>query len=607
MGWLKVRMIGAKFPSMASPAFSLAVVILVHVLVPCSAQCDRDLKECPSTSALVERDPALDCAFPPCPQADPYLLYAWRNGYHPENTYTSGLSSTLCGDSLHGNPATGSSAKPECWEHNWEGWAARADLWAATTRPDRTVGLLLVGSVRSRLEDLEEAGWPRNTAGRCDDELFWLLRTNHCHGTRVYGLFADSDADFSERDRIPLVGWYNGNCSDGVASNTFDGVAVNNEHFSSVRCDFQEGAGDGELTWLDQLHDAVQLANPLPLHVSAGWAWSRCTNSTDGSYFANELPWAPPSSAGPHVTKPALQHMYDMASSVDVQVAHTNPASILARLDWADYSYHQAMWPSKDMYALAYTNPPPGTSPAAPAVCVSSHHYVYPPVSPLCGNPSGEIGMFAAFEVVELDRPHARAGVHSLRKSYGAGLRPDWPAIPFSSSLAYIKCILLGVTLADAEKKMIDAAGYGGSGAGVMRRIGRMRAALRGARGAVIKAERLASKIRDDGQQHTFDSPRERAADSETKKSNAAVVSKNIYKASFESQNSPADIEGEDDQNSRKLCLFLRMAQRHLHSLHKTLIRLRAWDGPAISEALDRKQGVQRLLKDRCNGGGHMM
>uniref|UniRef100_A0A7S4JU34 Uncharacterized protein n=1 Tax=Odontella aurita TaxID=265563 RepID=A0A7S4JU34_9STRA len=595
-------MLGLEFdraPLMApSSVLVLAVAFAFLGVVPCSAECERDLKECISTSTFVQRDPSLGCAFPPCPQADPYLLYVWREGYHPENAHTSGISSALCGTALHANPASGSSAQPECWEHNWEGWMARANLWAATTRVSRTVGLTLVGSVRSRLEDLHDAGWPRNAAGRCDDELYWLLRTNHCHGTRVYALFADSDSDFSERDRIPLVGWYNGNCSDGAAANIFDGVAVNNEHFSSVRCDYQEGLGSGELTWLDQLYDATQLADPLPLHLSVGWFWSRCTNSTDGSYYANEIPWSP-LYAGPNMTKPALQHMYDIVSSVDVQVAHTNPSSVLDRIDWADYSYHESNHSVREMYTLAYTNPPPGTLPTETTVCAYSHYYVYPPGSSLCGTPSGEIGMFATFEAVELDRPHARGGMHSMHKSYGTGIRPDWPLIPFSSSFAYIRCILSAITLVDVEKKILEKAGDDSDGFGTGN-IGKMKVFLKRANNGIAAAERMTLKLRDHHQPGTASPPR--YADALDSINHASSARHNRYRTSIKNR-SPENSAGRDTQIPRQACLLLRSTLRDIRSLWKIMSRLSAQDSPAISETLHIKRGVPRLVESVCSTG----
>lgn len=202
------------------------------------------------------------------------------------------------------------------------------------------------------------------------------------------------------------------------------------------------------MNWLDQLHDAVQLANPLPLHLSVGWSWSRCSTSGGPPYYPNAFPWAPPGSSSPPVIKTALRHIYDTVDSVDVQVGQTNPTSILSRLDTAEYAYHEANYPSQEFFSLAYANNAPSGS-----ACTSSHFYVFPPADPLCSTPSGELGVFTAFEEIEVAKPHARGGIHTLRKSYNTGIDPDWPHIPFAPSLSYFLCLLPSITVADVVEK----------------------------------------------------------------------------------------------------------------------------------------------------------
>ena len=415
----------------------LNLLFFLTLIGTANAQCDRDLFACPSGDFVGRVPPA--CEFPPCNQVEPYMMYVQKLGYHPEYTDSSG---NPCGDAQHLNSQ---SAQPTCWSHNWEGWPARQDLWSSTTRTDRKIDLLLVSATKERLETLHNSSWPRNAANRCDDELHWLLKTNHCHGTRVYALFADSDEHFSERKRIPLVDWYNGNCSDGIAAHQFDGVAVNNEKFSDKRCDYYSGANStSEIIWLDQLYDAKQLAGSLSLHLSVGWTWSRCPVGP-GPHFDNLLPWAPP--GDPPVIKKSLHHMYDIVDSVDVQVAHTAPTTITSRLDTADYAYHATSYPANDFYSLAFTNND-GSNP-----CIVSHFFEYPPASSSCAKPSGEEGVFFAFQEVETVKPHAKGGLHTFRKSYDTGIALDWPHVPFVSSFQYFLCLLSSITYVDVAKK----------------------------------------------------------------------------------------------------------------------------------------------------------
>ena len=242
-----------------------------------------------------------------------------------------------------------------CFQHSWASIEARNRLWSAcSSKAGREVSRIFVSDIRNRIRyDVDGvtsnyAGY--NSDGVCDPELLTLIEEAHTRNVDVYGLFASSDAAFSEQGMV--VGLKNFNTVCGTTNAYFDGASVNNEHFTSIKTCNDAGKEAEQITFHDNLEATRANAAPLPLHFSVSWNWDCCSCSST-NYLPRNLTWNGNS-------KTALEHMLDIADSVDVQVAW-NVGSTMANRAQRPYVYWDAnrrtSTTTTAFYILAYTNP----------------------------------------------------------------------------------------------------------------------------------------------------------------------------------------------------------------------------------------------------------
>jgi len=307
-----------------------------------------------------------------------------------------------------------------CFQHNWEDPSARHHLWASAMIPDRKVTRIFMADVKFRIENNG-----LTSAGECDSVLQTTLREAHARGIRVYALFAVSDAAFSEQYMANYPNEFNAACGndDDIY---FDGVAVNNEHFSQVkRCDNPTDIALQDQVLMD-LNTTTYNALPLPLHFSVSWNWD-CCDCDPANYVTRELTWD-------GETKSALEHMVNIVDSVDVQVAYNTPSAMTDRAA-KPYQYWQNKISSAGteptttttttaLYVLAYTNP---NSPCQTSF--SPHKEGSTTVVDICtrGGDRTEAAMYAAFDEVEATWPGSKGGIHLMSGVYSSGITADWP------------------------------------------------------------------------------------------------------------------------------------------------------------------------------------
>ena len=97
-----------------------------------------------------------------------------------------------------------------------------------------------------------------------------------------------------------------------------DGVAVNNEAYSGIKC----GSLEDRRKYLNNLQRVVQEANKqkdgmLQTHYSVGWHWGQCDDK------ASVYEWN-------HKNATASVHMIDIFDEVDVQVQNTSFIMVLS-------------------------------------------------------------------------------------------------------------------------------------------------------------------------------------------------------------------------------------------------------------------------------------
>jgi hypothetical protein len=276
--------------------------------------------------------------------------------------------------------------------------------------PGREVTRLFLSDVKGRTENDG-----KNGAGICDPNLLITLEEAHAHGIEVYGLFAASNADFSEKYMAKYLVDFNNEC--GTAAAFFDGVSVNNEYFTSIKSCTN---GDNELEQLgvlDNLNETAFNAGTLPLHFSVSWNWDCCSCSSS-SYEQRLLTWN-------GEEKSALEHMIDIADSVDVQVAWNTGSTMQKRSlgpyqYWADNKMGQTS--STAFYVLAYTNPNSDCRQS-----FAPHKKGSLTVTDSCATGDRtEAGMHAAFDHVIATETYARGGIHYQGGVYSSGM-PGWP------------------------------------------------------------------------------------------------------------------------------------------------------------------------------------
>jgi len=298
----------------------------------------------------------------------------------------------------------------QCFDHSWETPTARSHLWSSCTVEDRTIGRIFLSDVKNRVL----YGGFLDKTGTCDVELITTLEEAHAIGVEVYALFSTNDAAFSEKDSVGFVNDFNTNC--GTANGKFDGVSVNNEHFTSIKSCIAENQA-AQLQFLDNLQATKDIASPLPLHFSFSWNWDCCSCSSS-SYSQLKLTWN-------GSFKSAVEHMIDIVDSVDVQVAW-NEGSTMIRRSFRPYQYWLAnkagTTTTTAFYVLAYTNPNSDCR-----LSFAPHTEGSTTATDTCSTGDRtESGMFAAFDEVQSNMTDSHGAIHFMGGVFSSGM-PGWP------------------------------------------------------------------------------------------------------------------------------------------------------------------------------------
>ncbi|XP_013380583.1 uncharacterized protein LOC106151742 isoform X1 [Lingula anatina] len=318
-----------------------------------------------------------------------YAMYVW----------TTGWDSSIPGCD-EGKFLTWDST---CMSHTWDTPAKRQWLWDTCNLPGREVDLIFLSDVHRPLE----RGYLSNDCSLPEiQRIKTALTEGHARvpDLKIYALYAVSDLPVSEQFLVKFVVWYNDICA-ASAAERFDGIAVNNEAFSKIKC----GKEKPIKTYLDNLmavkKEAKKQANGvLKTHYSIGWHWGlQCST---GPATSRLISW------GGKRAK-VTTHMIDIFDSVDAQVAYTRTSQVVERSKWADYDY--AVTAGKPFYTTIYTNK--GTA------CQTT----YFPQSCPWGEKT-EAAMFALFDSYPKDIEHARPCIHYFRGIYSSGGHSDWPA-----------------------------------------------------------------------------------------------------------------------------------------------------------------------------------
>ncbi len=342
-----------------------------------------------------------------------YAMYVW----------TEGFDATVAGCDEAKLIAWDKAADPECYTHNWETPVSRQWLWDTANRPGREVERLFVSDIKARLE-------PAYLAGDCSDPdvvaIRQMLIEGHCKvpGVRIHALFATSDAAVSEQFHVPYVVWYNDTCAGG-ANARFDGIAVNNEAWSSIKCT----TPPAEQAYLDDLQAVVdaadlQVTGTLETHYSIGWHWGQCGG------VDTDVDWN-------GTMKPATHHMIDIFDTVDVQIAHVSVGTAASRAITAGYGH--AIGQGKTFYVLSYTNR------TDPGSCTATH---FPYFCSFTWSNSHRTDAYMTTQIFDEypanGIPFARPGIHYFRGVYSTGGHADWPSY-YSGSVAFCLPMLHGL------------------------------------------------------------------------------------------------------------------------------------------------------------------
>ena len=326
------------------------------------------------------------------------VMYVWTDAFDVDAPYCNGIY-----------PSTKTGDNSSCFNHSWNTPQARARLWSASTVAGREITRIFLSDVRERTRYNG-----LNSEGVCDEELLTTLGEAHALGIEVYGLFSSSDAAFSEQNMVGGLNDFNTNC--GTSSAQFAGASVNNEHFTSVK-QCVVGNEGAQLQFLDDLEATRINASPLPLHFSVSWNWECCSCGA-ATYQRRELEWN-------GNTKSALEHMIDIADSVDVQVAW-NTGSTMTSRSQAPYDYweanHMGTTSTTSFSVLAYTNPNTDCRQS-----FAPHTKGATTASDTCATGTRtEEGMYAAFDTVRLTQPNTDGGIHYMGGVYSSGM-VGWP------------------------------------------------------------------------------------------------------------------------------------------------------------------------------------
>ncbi|CAH1775282.1 unnamed protein product [Owenia fusiformis] len=290
-----------------------------------------------------------------------------------------------------------------CFTHSWDTPTRKQWLWDTCNRSGREVSSIYMSGFKDILERAYIEGNCGDTALQAVRDVLQQGHTN-VQGLEIYALFSASNIDVSERHFVPYVVWYNDNCAQNQ-SEKFDGVAVNNEAFASIKCEDEETVV--YLSRLNEIAEAAKLQQSgiLKVHYSIGWHWGRnCDDTTQD----NSVLWN-------GIFQKVTRHMIDIFDSVDAQVAFVTSTEIANRAEIADYEY--ALQHGKPFYLTVYTN--------KVSACTTSF---FP--SPCNWGDKTEANMLAVFDELEsplLGVSQAIPCIHYFRGIYSSGGNPDWP------------------------------------------------------------------------------------------------------------------------------------------------------------------------------------
>eukprot|EP00500_Bicosoecida_sp_ms1_P001374 CAMPEP_0203811690 /NCGR_PEP_ID=MMETSP0115-20131106/3711_1 /ASSEMBLY_ACC=CAM_ASM_000227 /TAXON_ID=33651 /ORGANISM="Bicosoecid sp, Strain ms1" /LENGTH=489 /DNA_ID=CAMNT_0050720521 /DNA_START=138 /DNA_END=1604 /DNA_ORIENTATION=+ len=344
---------------------------------------------------------------------DGYFMYVWDDAFFNN------------GDCPGADPANWGN-EADCFEQAWSSQSLRSKLWASV-RTDVPAERRVSRIALSKIKDIVagSAAGSASCATAAAANLKATLREAHDASVdvEVYALLATSDAAFSEKDHALMVVAWNEHCAD-TAAEQFDGIAINNEHFSSIKC--VSGAEADMVTFLDDMAEAKANAGTLPVHMSLGWHWGWC--SVSGG-VPNDIEWG-------GVTKKATEHMIDILDSFDVQVAWNTAATMADRAHDAGYQYFVDNYSgSKQFYVLAYLNE------------VDDCRQSFFPVDSCATGDLTEQGVWDAFDDMvdaaavtsAVAVPLARGGLHYYRGVYSTGF-PGWPEHDAAPVIPCVPC-----------------------------------------------------------------------------------------------------------------------------------------------------------------------
>lgn len=317
-----------------------------------------------------------------------YSMYVWTTGFDPSIT---GCDVTeFLKWNTHG----------PCFTHVWDTAEKRKWLWITCNLPGREISTIFISDVHRNLQHAYDTG---NCALPEITRVKQMLVEGHTQvpGLKIYGLYAVSDQNVSEKHLVKYIVYYNDVCA-STATERFDGVATNNEYYANIKCgDMQE-----RLNYLDNLKQitveaAKQAHGTLLTHYSVSWHWGQCSSH-------RMMTWS-------GKTSDAVHHMIDIFDSVDVQVGYILPNVIAERMITAGYDY--AVSQGKEIFATLYTDK---TEPC---------QITFFPDDNCHWKGHSEQNMFAVIDALPgLGITHAQPCIHYFRGVYSSGGHPDWPA-----------------------------------------------------------------------------------------------------------------------------------------------------------------------------------
>ncbi|XP_053382879.1 uncharacterized protein LOC123540278 [Mercenaria mercenaria] len=292
------------------------------------------------------------------------------------------------------------NSKGSCFTHVWDTKAKRDWLWATCNLPGREIDAIFVSDVHHNLKEAYNTG---DCATSAIARVKALLTEGHTKvpNLKIYGLYAVSDIDVSEKNLVKYIVHYNDVCATSK-NERFDGVATNNEAYAGIKC----GNINERLKYLDNLEKIVtearkQVKGTLLTHYSVSWHWGRCHGKMSNMTWKGK-------------TTDVSRHMIDIFDSIDVQVGYIIYPAISDRMKTAGYDYAMAL--NKPIYTTVYTNKgsPCQITFFPDDTCRTKGH--------------NETAMFTIFDGFSANGiSYAQPCIHYFRGVYSTGVHLGWP------------------------------------------------------------------------------------------------------------------------------------------------------------------------------------